>query len=126
MVARVELVMETGRAGAPGRLLYELGTRRVSTRWILFNVLVVLNLLDLIFTHVGLQRGVLVEDNPLMREVVKSLWLAASVKVLALATVAGLMWLIRSRRRLVEGTLAVCIAWYTFVVVWNYSLLLSA
>ncbi len=96
---------------------------QVSTAWILFTVLVTLNALDVILTHVGIQRGVLVEDNPLMREVVNHLWSAVAVKVLALGIVGGLLYAIRSRRTVVHATLGICVAWYGFVVFWNYALL---
>ncbi len=100
-------------------------TREVSRRWVLFTVLCSLNLLDLIFTHVGIQRGVLVEKNPLMQRVVENLWTAATVKIVALAIVGGLLYAIRRRTRLVELTLAICIGWYLVVVCWNYSLIVS-
>lgn len=98
---------------------------RVSTAWMLFVVLAGLNLLDMIVTHVGLQRGVMREVNPLMREVVAHLWSAAAVKIVALAAVAGFVYLIRARPRVVHGTLALAIAWYLFVVTWNASIVLG-
>ena len=98
---------------------------RVSTAMVLFTVLVGLNLGDMIITHVGLQRGVLEEANPLMREVVASLWTAAAVKVVALATVAWFMFMIRARLRVVHATLSVAIAWYLVVVAWNTAIVLG-
>ena len=100
-------------------------TARVSTAMVLFTVLVGLNLGDMIITHVGLQRGVLQEANPLMREVVASLWTAAAVKVLALAAVAWFMFMIRARLRVVHATLSVAIAWYLVVVAWNTAIVLG-
>ncbi len=98
---------------------------QVSTAWILFTVLVTLNALDVILTHVGIERGVLVENNPLMREVVKHLWGAVAIKILALGVVGGLLYAIRSRRNVVHATLGICVVWYGFVVFWNYSLLVA-
>lgn len=93
--------------------------RRVSTAMVLFTILVGLNLGDMIVTHIGLQRGVLREANPLMADVVANLWSAAAVKILALAAVGWFMFLIRTRPRVVHATLGVSIAWYVLVVVWN-------
>lgn len=99
---------------------------QVSTAMVLFTILAGLNLADMILTHVGLQRGVLEEANPLMRSVVASLWTAAAVKIAALALVGWFMYLIRARMRVVQGTLVVAIIWYTLVVTWNTSIILDA
>ncbi|MDH4169190.1 MAG: DUF5658 family protein [Acidimicrobiia bacterium] len=98
---------------------------RVSTAMVLFTVLVGLNLGDMIITHVGLQRGVLREANPLMQDVVASLWTAAAVKVVALGAVAWFMFMIRARIRVVHATLGVAIAWYVVVVTWNTGIVLG-
>ncbi|MDH3704916.1 MAG: DUF5658 family protein [Acidimicrobiia bacterium] len=98
---------------------------QVSTAMVLFTILVGLNLGDMILTHVGLQRGVLEEANPLMRDVVANLWTAAAVKVAALALVGWFMYLIRARIRVVQGTLVVAIVWYTLVVTWNAAIVLD-
>ncbi|MGI9603995.1 MAG: DUF5658 family protein [Acidimicrobiales bacterium] len=97
----------------------------VSTAMVLFTILVGLNLGDMIITHVGLQRGVLREANPLMRDVVANLWTAAAVKLVALAAVAWFMYLIRARIKVVHGTLALAIAWYVLVVAWNSAIVLG-
>lgn len=101
-------------------------TARVSTAMVLFTVLVGLNMGDMIITHIGLQRGVLREANPLMRDVVANLWTAAAVKIVALAAVAWFMYLIRARIRVVHGTLLVAIVWYVAVVAWNSAVVLGA
>lgn len=115
-----ELAVEApGAAGATRAV-------EVSTAMVLFTILVGLNLGDMILTHVGLQRGVLEEANPLMRSVVASLWTAAAVKIAALGLVGWFMYLIRARMRVVHGTLLVAIAWYTLVVAWNTAIVLDA
>jgi len=111
-----EITIDAPRSASPGR---------VSTAMVLFTILVGLNLGDMIITHVGLQRGVLEEANPLMRAVVDNLWTAAAVKVLALATVAWFMYLIRARMQVVYVTLSIAIAWYTLVVAWNSAIVLD-
>ncbi len=100
--------------------------REVSNKWVLFTILTALNVMDLVLTLTGLEMGVLVENNPLMKTIVSHWWLAAAVKFGALAFVGTLFRLIRERSRIVEGALLVCIAWYTWVVAWNYSLIVTA
>ncbi len=99
---------------------------KVSHKWVLFTILVALNVMDLILTETGLSLGVLEENNPLMTEIVTRWWLAAIVKLGALGVVGGLFYLIRERSKIVEGALWICIAWYTWVVAWNYSLIVTA
>ncbi len=108
--------------GFSGRL----GTDDVSNKWVLFTILTALNMMDLILTETGLAMGVLVENNPLMKAIVEHWWLAFVVKIGALGLVGFLFYLIRERSRVVEGALLVCIAWYTWVVAWNYSLIVTA
>lgn len=99
---------------------------QVSRKWILFTVLAALNAMDLVLTEAGLSLGVLAESNPFMRSIVEHWWLAAMVKFGALATVGGLFYLVRERSVLVERALLLCIAWYAWVVAWNYSLIITA
>lgn len=108
--------------GFSGRL----STNDVSHKWVLFTILTALNMMDLILTETGLAMGVLVENNPLMKVIVEHWWLAFIVKLGALGLVGFLFYLIRERSRIVEGALLVCIAWYTWVVAWNYSLIVTA
>ncbi|MEE9415159.1 MAG: DUF5658 family protein [Acidimicrobiales bacterium] len=98
----------------------------VSRKWILFTILASLNVMDLVLTETGLSLGVLAENNPFMKSIVEHWWLAALVKFGALATVGGLFYLVRERSLLVERALLVCIAWYSWVVAWNYSLIITA
>ena len=121
-------VMDTGMSelAVEGPDTTTSSSTQVSTAMVLFTILAGLNLADMILTHVGLQRGVLEEANPLMRSVVASLWTAAAVKIAALALVGWFMYLIRARMRVVQGTLVVAIIWYTLVVTWNTSIILDA
>ncbi len=108
--------------GFSGRLTRD----EVSNKWVLFTILTALNMMDLVLTETGLAMGVLVEHNPLMKTIVEHWWLAFIVKIGALGLVGFLFYLIRERSRIVEGALLVCIAWYTWVVAWNYSLIVTA
>ncbi len=101
-------------------------TEDVSNKWVLFTILTALNMMDLVLTETGLAMGVLVENNPLMKTIVEYWWLAFAVKIGALGIVGFLFYLIRERSRVVEGALLICIAWYTWVVAWNYSLIVTA
>ena len=115
----------TAIAAPPARQLW-FDRAGIPKAWMLFTLLAGMNLLDLVITHLGIRRGVLIEANPLMEEIVGQLWSSILVKVLALGVVAGFVHLVRTRPTVVHCTLYIAIAWYTLVVLWNTSIVAGA
>lgn len=97
----------------------------VSPRFVLFTVLVALNLLDVTVTMLGIDRQVLAESNPLMRLVIDEFHTAAGVKLAALGFVAVALRSIRPRWTLMELVLSIGVGWYLAVVIWNISLVVG-
>lgn len=97
----------------------------VSRRFVLFTVLVVVNLLDVYITMLGIERGVLAEANPFMRVAMENFWVATSVKLTTLGFVAAALCTIRPRWRLMETVLASAIGWYLAVISWNLFIVFS-
>lgn len=94
----------------------------LSRRWWLVAVLVVLNALDVVTTHLVLENGG-VEGNPIMKPVVDELWHGALIKALCLAVIASLLVRCPKGSRRADCTLAAVCGWYLFVVVWNVTVI---
>ena len=89
----------------------------------LFVGLVLLNVADLISTHMVLSRGG-EEGNPVMEPLVSNMWTAVSVKALCLGLIGYLVLKSRRSDRMLL-VLAVVDLWYAFVVLWNVRVLLA-
>ncbi len=98
----------------------------MSRRFVLFTMLVALNLFDVYVTRLGIVHGVLAEANPLMQRAVEDFWFATGVKLAVLALVALMLVAIRPRWRTMETVLATGIGWYVAVVGWNVGIVLGA
>lgn len=91
------------------------------TRWALFGLLTVLNLLDLVTTAMVLDRGG-EERNPFVQPIVHDLWLVGLLKGLVLVVVACLLTRCRGSR-IAELALTLTTGWYLAVVCWNVAVL---
>ncbi len=91
----------------------------VSPRWVLFTLLVALNVMDAYVTMLGIGLGVLSEANPLMRNFVGDFWSVAMVKMVSLGLLGVSLRAARPYWTLMEWVLAIGIGWYTAVVGWN-------
>jgi len=90
-------------------------------RWVLFGLLVLLNLADVVTTGYVLALGG-VETNPLVKPIVDNLWAVSALKAAVLALVGAL--LVRcAGSRLAEVALVVATGWYLAVVSWNITVL---
>ncbi len=94
----------------------------VSPRWVLFTLLVTLNVLDAYLTMLGIRLGVLAEANPLMRNFVGDFWSVALVKMATLGVLAVSLRAARPYWTMMEWVLAAGIGWYIAVVCWNASI----
>lgn len=90
----------------------------VARRWWLVGLLVVLNALDVVTTHLVLENGG-VEGNPIMKPVVDELWHGALVKALCLGVVASLLARCPKDSRRADCVLVGVCGWYLAVVLWN-------
>ncbi len=90
----------------------------LARRWWLVALLVVLNALDVLTTHLVLENGG-VEGNPIMKPVVDELWHGALVKALCLGVVASLLTRCPKDSRRADCVLAGVCGWYLLVVLWN-------
>ena len=97
------------------------GVRRMDSRWVLYWMLVVLNVLDVVTTGLVLDRGGR-ETNPIIEPIVHDLVLVSGLK-LAVLYVVGFL-LVRSRRSpMIDAALVITTGWYLAVVLWNSTIL---
>ena len=95
----------------------------VSPRWVLFTLLVTLNLVDAYLTMLGIRMGVLAEANPLLKGSVGGFWEITQVKLLMLGVAALALRACRPRWTMMEVVLMAGVGWYAAVVAWNASIL---
>lgn len=89
----------------------------------LFIVLVILNAVDLLTTHLVLGRGG-AEANPFLSPIIDNIAGAVGVKALCLFAIGGLI--MRSRRSSRMLTLVAAVdLWYVIVIAWNVRVLVA-
>jgi hypothetical protein len=94
----------------------------LARRWWLVALLVVLNALDVVTTHLVLENGG-VEGNPIMKPLVDELWHGALVKAVCLGIVASLLARCPKDSRRADCVLGGVCGWYLLVVLWNASVI---
>lgn len=96
--------------------------RLLARKWVLFGVLIALNVADIVLTQVGLDRGA-VERNPLMVGAVQSWGGAVAAKAVCLGAAAVVLVSGPRRSRVLDLGLLACVCWYVGVVCWNLNVI---